>query len=103
MRIRVPGVNEPLSIAWIYPPGASGWSGLRDVTLGHDTWRAEKDVGDPKLLSAYLQAVGQVEGVEELKNKSVRGYHIPADALVNHLGELLEAVAMLTEAVGART
>lgn len=29
--------NRPIAVAWLFPPGRSGWRGLRDLTLGYET------------------------------------------------------------------
>lgn len=62
LRLRLPDVTEPISIGWFYPPGAAGWVGLRDLTLGHDEWRAPDDFPDASALEAYVTAAGQLQG-----------------------------------------
>ena len=32
--------REPITIAWLFPPGVSGWMGLIDLTLGFDSGAA---------------------------------------------------------------
>jgi hypothetical protein len=36
VRLRIPNDRKLVSVAWLYPPGVSGWMGLRDLTLGFD-------------------------------------------------------------------
>ena len=62
LRLRLPDATEPISIGWLYPPSAAGWSALRDLTLGHDEWRARTDIPDTDTLDAYIEAIGQSAG-----------------------------------------
>lgn len=101
IRIRVPDVSEPLSIGWVFPPGVSGWLGLRDVSLGHDSWRAERDIGDPQLLESYIEAISAIPGAEEVTAGNLHAYHIPPTRFVEHYPHIIEAIADLVEGVGA--
>lgn len=101
IRIRVPDVSEPLSIGWVFPPGVSGWLGLRDVSLGHDAWRAERDIGDPQLLKSYIEGISAIPGAERVTTNEVNAYHIPPRPLVEHYPRIVEAIAGLVEGVAA--
>lgn len=35
IRSEGPGETKPISVAWIFPSGASGWMGLKDFTFGY--------------------------------------------------------------------
>ena len=56
--------REPLTIAWVYPPGRSGWSGIQDLNLGFDPWSAEQLKGAEGILEEYWQSVQQLPSAE---------------------------------------
>lgn len=100
LRIRVPDINEPLSIAWVWPPGVPGWLGLRDANFGHDAWRAERDIGDPSLLHQYLAALAAIPGAVQIDSSSVKAFHLPPAVLVEHRSAVFDAIEALVRGVG---
>lgn len=101
LRLRLPDVTEPISIGWLYPPGAAGWSGLRDLTLGHDEWRARSDIPDTDALDAYVEAIAQLPGAQPVTNKSVRGHGLPPDIVLGEYAAITDALAELVEAIAS--
>jgi hypothetical protein len=104
IRLRVPEVNEPLSIAWLYPPGVGGWIGLRDLTLGYDRGQAKSRFGEvePQPLIDYLNAVGKLPLAEAVESPHVNGYRLPPRGLVDNATQVTEAIAALVEDIASR-
>jgi len=97
--IRLPTTDrpEPLTIAWIFPPGRAGWMSLTDVTCGFDQWSADRHPSTPAALKQYLASIRTIKGVEDVKPKSLRGtaYRIPPSVLVSLRTEVTEILAKL--------
>ena len=53
IRVPTPDTPEPLSIGWVFPPGRSGWIGLKDVTLGVDIVSASKRLSVERSIDSY--------------------------------------------------
>ena len=101
LRLRLPDVTEPISIGWLYPPGAAGWSGLRDMTLGHDEWRARTDIPDTDALDAYVEAIRRLPGAQPVANKSVRGHRLPPDTVLGEYTGITDALAELVKTIAS--
>jgi hypothetical protein len=70
LRIRTPDRQQPLSIAWAFPPG-EGWSVTRDLTLGVDR---SSLAGTPTVAPAveeYLREVKLIAGGVQVTGKNV--------------------------------
>jgi len=100
IRIPVPDRTEPLSVAWVFPPGVSGWMGLKDVTLGYDTGSAKGTPSVQPALDRYLVKVQQLTGVPAIAAKAIRGYRISPEQLVTLQAEVAEILAGLARDVG---
>lgn len=57
--------TEPISVAWIYPPGVSGWMGLRDVTFGYDCTQTKAAEQAQPAFADYELAISQIAGGSE--------------------------------------
>ncbi len=100
LRLSTPDRAEPLTIGWLFPPGASGWSGLTDLTLGYDQASAQYTPSVAPALSEYLQKVAGLPGVVHVKAKGLRAYHLTPGALMAARHLVPEIIARIVEQVG---
>ena len=99
VRLRTSIGSRPLSVAWLFPPGVSGWMGLLDLTLGY--W--EDDELTPSAVSAledYVARVAALPGAEPAKPKWLRGYRLKPDTTIRHQHEITEVLAELVQRIG---
>jgi hypothetical protein len=101
--IRLPTADrpEPLTIAWVFPPGTAGWMDLTDLTLGFDPWSADRHPSTKSALQQYLASIRGIEKVEGAKSKNLRttAYHVPPAVLVRCQAEVAEILAELVRKV----
>lgn len=96
--IRVPILNRknPLSVAWLFPPGVSGWMGLLDLTLGFSDSAGET----PSVASAledYVEKVAALPGVEPAKPDWHHGYHLEPEVTVRNHHRINDVLAELVQ------
>lgn len=96
IRVPVPDHTEPVSIAWLFPPGRSGWSGFTDLTLGFDRSQAKRSPSSQPALAKYVEAVSLIS-VGEVEHRGVEkeGFHFSPAAVVSSLSEIREAIVQL--------
>jgi len=94
--IRMPTTDrpEPLTVAWIFVPGKSGWMGLTDVNFGYDPWSANQTPSAAEALAEYINVAGALSGATAAKAKNLKdsAWHLsPSDAVAQQdsLKELL--------------
>jgi TIR domain len=98
IRLHTPDRMEPLTVAWVFPPGRRGWSGLRDLTLGYDAGSASQTPSVQEALSEYVYAVSCVPGATRVRARSLHAYtFVPEDVLAQQA----ELVGLLRELGGA--
>ena len=102
IRLLTPYKSEPISLAWMFPPGVSGWMGLRDVTLGYDIGQAQTAEGAQPALANYEQAIGQIPGAQQTNRSFLKAYSFQPTAFVNALNATVEAIAALVQEVGGK-
>ena len=104
VRVATPDRPEPLTIAWIYPPGRSGWMGLTDLNLGWDSWSANQNPSIQPVLDEYLQSVRGLSGAQSAKAKNLKGtvYHLSPDSASRNFNALKEILAALVSGIGAQ-
>jgi hypothetical protein len=95
LRLPTPDRAEPLSIAWLFPPGRAGWYGLVDVTFGFDPNSAKSTPSVQPALEKYVAAIGQIPGAKRPKSEGFRGWHVPPEVLVAHAAAIREALGNL--------
>lgn len=100
IRLLSPDRSKPLSIAWLFPPGVSGWMGLTDLTLGFDTEAVEQTTPMAPVLNDYIKRVAALPGVELAKPNWASGYHLAPDCVVRHRHEIADILAELVRRVG---
>ena len=101
IRISTPDSTKPLSIGWLFPPGVSGWMGLRDVTLGVDTLSAAKQPSAQHSVENYLSSLENLEGVESVSVQGLRAFHLNSDALISLSGEIADIISELVSSINA--
>ncbi len=84
-----------MSIAWLFPPGKSGWMGLKDLSLGYD--RSNPNIASPikEALEEYLSAVKSLPGAEEVAAQDNWAYHFSPEATVSAKDDIIEILAKL--------
>lgn len=95
IRLQTSDRTEPLTIAWLFPPKKLGWMGLRDLTLGFDPMSAERTPSARGALDRYSEAVGNLDGVEQVKSKFIRGYRLNPSVVICLQTQLAEIIAEL--------
>jgi hypothetical protein len=96
IRLPTPDRPEPLTIAWLFPPGAVGWMSLSDLNLGFDPSSAEKTPSVSDALDKYLEKVALLPAAERVKPQWLRAYRLPPDTTVRSRHQILEIFAQLT-------
>ncbi len=88
---------EPLTVAWVFPPGLSGWMNLTDLTLGFDPWSADRHPSTRSAMEQYLASVSALTGAEGVRAKNLQktAYRIPPDVLVRQGATVSELLAEL--------
>lgn len=100
IRVPVPDMTGPLTIAWFFPPEKVGWMGLKDFTLGFDETSAVNAPAAQDALTEFVKAVEQLPDAEELTARHIKGYHLSPAVLVAHKNRIVEILSRLIERVG---
>lgn len=103
IRLWIPDHPKPLSIAWLFPPGVSGWMGLVDLTLGFSASEPEQIPSVAPVLEDYLSKVAALPSVEPAKPEWLRGYHLDPDATVRSRHQIAEILVELVRQVSGET
>lgn len=99
IRVGVPDRSEPVSLGWLFPPGASGWMGLTGLNLGCDGGTVGKLSVEPHFL-AYAERLRQIAGVEMVHVSGLEAVRIPPTLLTSRRGEITDAIGQLVAAIG---
>ena len=83
IRVPVPDRPEPLSVAWLNPPGRSGWLGLTDLALGYDARTTAKMPTAEPIVKRFFSRVGEAFGLEPESHGSVQTIHLPPSVIVD--------------------
>jgi hypothetical protein len=97
--VRLPTAHraEPLTVAWILPPGRSGWMGLTDLTLGIDTSSADRHPSVAAALEGYLARAAALPGALPVNPGTVRAFRLPPGAVVGARPQITELLAELVQ------
>lgn len=97
VRLPTPDRPEPLTAAWLFQPGRSGWMGLTDVNFGYDPSSANQTPSVRAALDAYVEAIGELEGRvrAKAKNLSESVWHLSPTDATRHQSAIIEAMAKL--------
>ena len=99
IRVRVK-YSEPISVAWLFPPGKLGYMGLTDVTLGYVHAQSRRAVEAHSRLDGYVQAVASLPGAVRARPEGLEGYTFEPEAVVCGVGVIVEALARVAEEMG---
>jgi hypothetical protein len=99
IRVPVPDRKEPVSLGWVFPPGAIGWLGLTDVTLGYDRGTVEKLSVAPQFV-AYAERLRGITGVEKVGVSLLQAVRIPPATVGACRTDLADAIGELVSAIG---
>jgi hypothetical protein len=99
IRVGVPDRREPVSLGWLFPPGASGWMGLTGLNLGCDTATVHQ-LSVAHHFMTYAERLHQIEGVEQVHASGLQAVRIPPALLTSHRSKITEAIGQLVAAIG---
>ena len=101
LSVRVPTADrrEPLTVAWLYPPGRAGWMGLTDLTLGYDPSSAKATPSAMSALEEYVKTIGTMPGAERAKPEWLQGHRLAPDSVISLQNKVVEALAELVRQV----
>jgi hypothetical protein len=102
IRLPTPDGVEPLTVAWLFPPGRAGWMGLTNLAMGFDPWSANqhKDVASTEL-EKYLTNVAAIPDASPARSKNLKdsAFVIPQARVVEVADRATEILAEITERV----
>jgi hypothetical protein len=75
---------EPLSVAWIFPDTKRGWTGLRDLNLGHDAVTVKSTPSVKPALDEYVARLTEPPGTERLTKPNLDVVHFSPSAVVQN-------------------
>jgi hypothetical protein len=99
IRLDVPERMEPVTLGWMFPPGATGWLGLRDLNLGYDT-SVVPELSVAPHFDVYARRLGRIDGVEQVRTKTLEAVHVPLETLLNSQNNITDAIGELVAAIG---
>jgi hypothetical protein len=100
LSVRLPAVGPNVSVAWVFPPGISGWNGLTDVTLGYATDQAARAA--PSIVDAlanYLTDVSALPGARKVGASIMKAYGFDEAGFLASYDAIVEAIGKLAQAV----
>ncbi len=105
LTVRLPTSDrkEPLTIAWLFPPGISGWMGLLDLTLGYDSGSAAQTPSAATALEDYVAKVAALAGVEPAKPEWASAYYLDPETIIRHRYQIADILAELVRRVSDET
>lgn len=97
--IRVPNLDRPtpVTVLWLFPPGANGWMGLTDLTLGYDSASAEKLPLSRAALNTYGRAAANVAGAVKVGSAWIEAYALTPHAAQDAQREIFDLLARVRE------
>lgn len=106
IRVRCPVWGQPVSVAWLYPPGTKGWMRTRDCTFGAD-FRHEYPRDLHEVLRRWIDQFTEDGFLEDASSEGVKAKWASYDAVAQHirvlekrLGTVLGELASLKEGAG---
>jgi hypothetical protein len=80
IRLATADKPEPVSVAWVFPPGVAGWMGLHDLTFGYDPTQAAAAPSALPALDSYVDAISHLPSAEKVTKAGLNGYSFGPDA-----------------------
>ena len=99
IRVLVPDKVEPVSAAWLFPPGKSGWSGLTDLTLGFDSTQVSKTPRFRGAFDHYVARVGSLKDAQRVRGKDLEAYSFRPNVTIVLRSQITEAIAELVREI----
>ena len=84
IRVPVPDRSEPLSVAWVYPPGRQGWLGLTDLTVGYDPTTTDSLPLATPAVERFFKRVTEVLGHSPERKGPLHIVHLDPDEIATH-------------------
>jgi hypothetical protein len=106
IRLATSDKPEPVSVAWIFPPGVTGWMGLHDLTFGYDPSQADGAPSALVALDTYVDAISHLPAAEKVTKAGLKGYSFKPHAftaVATIVGELLAKLVSEAAATDSRS
>jgi hypothetical protein len=102
IRVPTPYRTEPISVAWVYPPGVSGWMGLRDATFGYDCTQTKAAEQAQSAFADYQLAISQIADGQKTNVKDLMAHSFKPAAFMDALDTIIEALARIAQEAGGK-
>ena len=99
IRLPTPFRAEPVTVAWVFPPGKPGWMGLTDLSMGFDSWSAGNAKGSGTILKDYAERASKLPGAQPVRAKNLVAYHFTPDAVIASSNAITEILGDLSAKV----
>ena len=94
LRVPIEAASQPLTIAWLNPPGTVGWMGLTDLTLGCDASSTVHRLGEvPDVLTDYVDRARALPGATKVSKTHLEGYQLPPETIVVELERITRLIS----------
>lgn len=97
IRLQTSDAPEPLTVAWLYPPGVTGWSGTADVTLGYSATSVAKAPSVLDALNEFVQRSAQLPGAQLVSAKNLSACRFTPPVFMENAAVLQEHLALLVQ------
>jgi hypothetical protein len=99
-RVQITG-RPPISIGWLFPPGAPRWLGLTDLTLGY--WHDKLDIDEIRrhALEQYASKLAELPGAVRAKPSMLNASTYPPAVVTDLHTQLVPIVQELVTALTA--
>lgn len=96
IRLPVQERSEPVTVAWLFPPGVTGWMGLTELNFGFDTTNTSDKIPSTVVhLEKYADRISALTVSREVERNWFRGRRINVESELQHHEELIEILAKL--------
>lgn len=95
MRIKTQDKPEPVSIGWLFPPGATGYMGQPNITLGYEKSKVATVPSLAGALVAWTNSVAVAVGKAPLAGSELIACNLTPDEFLAHYDEIVTALGNL--------
>src|SRR5205823_4360335 len=99
LRLVTAYAKKLVSVAWLFPPGVSGWMGFTDLTLGYHPSDANAVPQAKAALEEYVTTLGSLPDAASETRGGHRAYHFSPSAVIADLPAIVGALSDLTRDV----